>query len=167
MKITLARVDDRLIHGQVTVGWSQKLRPDRIVLVNDSIAADPWQARVYRSSVPPEIAVSILSVADASDLLCGDGGLGVNESLILLTASPAEMAQLAWRGVPLARINIGGLHFSPGKQELLPFVFLGPQDLLDLLALAEAGYELFAQQVPGGREVVLDRGLLQEMEAHF
>lgn len=167
MRITLARVDDRLIHGQVTVGWSQKLRPDRIVLVNDGIAADTWQARVYRSSVPPEIAVSILSVANAADLLSGAGGLGVNESLILLTESPGEMAELAWRDVPLRRINIGGLHFSPGKLELLPFVFVGPQDLLDLLALAEAGYELFAQQVPGGREVLLDRALLQEMEARF
>lgn len=167
MKITLARVDDRLIHGQVTVGWSQKLRPDRIVLVNDDIAADPWQARVYRSSVPPEIAVSILSVANAADLLSPAESPRPDESLVLLTESPAEMAQLASLGVPLRRINIGGMHFSPGKQEFLPYVFLSPQDVGDMLGLLEAGYELFAQQVPGGREVLLHPGLLLEMEARF
>ena len=48
MPVVLARVDDRLIHGQVTVGWSQQLNPDRILLANNAIAGDPEiPGRVY------------------------------------------------------------------------------------------------------------------------
>ena len=36
MPVILARIDDRLIHGQVTVGWSEALRPDRIILANNA-----------------------------------------------------------------------------------------------------------------------------------
>ena len=63
MGVVLARIDDRLIHGQVTVGWCQKLRPDRILLADNAIAADEWQSEIYRCSVPPSIAVSVLSIA--------------------------------------------------------------------------------------------------------
>ena len=66
MPVVLARIDDRLIHGQVTVGWSERLRPDRILLANNAIAADTWQTRVYSSTVPPHIQVSILPVAKAA-----------------------------------------------------------------------------------------------------
>ncbi|NCQ36333.1 PTS sugar transporter subunit IIB, partial [bacterium] len=52
MTVVLARVDDRLIHGQVTVGWCQHLHPDHLVLADNAVAADPWQSRVYASSVP-------------------------------------------------------------------------------------------------------------------
>ena len=65
MPVALARIYDRMIHGQVTVGWGQQLRPDLILLANNSIAADAWQQRVYAASVPPEIGVAILSVAEA------------------------------------------------------------------------------------------------------
>ena len=55
MPVVLARIDDRLIHGQVTVGWSELLRPDRIILANNAIAADSWQNRSLSGSIksPP------------------------------------------------------------------------------------------------------------------
>jgi len=72
MPVVLARVDDRLIHGQVTVGWATHLKPHRILLANNEIAADDWQSEVYASSVPREIAVSILSLAESAVFLKKD-----------------------------------------------------------------------------------------------
>ncbi len=66
MPLVLARIDDRLIHGQVTVGWATHLKPDRILLANNEIAADDWQCQVYASSVSPGIEVCILSLAEAA-----------------------------------------------------------------------------------------------------
>lgn len=162
MAVVLARVDDRLIHGQVTVGWSERLRPDRIVLASNEIAADPWQSRVYASSVPPTIAVSVVSVARAAAALRAPEAAA--ERTIVLTGSAAEMSDLAHLGAPLPGVNLGGLHFAAGKVEMLPFVFVDRRDLEALRRLLAAGLALTAQQVPGGREYAIGAQQVAEME---
>ncbi len=162
MPVVLARVDDRLIHGQVTVGWSERLRPDHIILASNEIAADPWQSRVYASSVPPSIEVSVLSLARAAAML--RGGEVQAARTIVLTATPAEMFDLAHLGAPLPSVNIGGMHFGAGKVEMLPFVFIDRIDLEAMRRLLAAGLELFAQQVPGGREHAVGLEQLAAME---
>ncbi len=165
MKILLARIDDRFIHGQVTVGWSQKLRPDRIILANNEIAADEWQSRVYRSSVPPEIRVSILSASQTvADLTGGGHPGGEGEAGILLTGNPQDMLFVHRHGVPLAEVNVGGMHYQAGKQEMLPFVYVDRQDLAAFRSLVDSGARLSAQQVPGGRETVVDLDLIRALE---
>ncbi|MBK7045801.1 MAG: PTS sugar transporter subunit IIB [bacterium] len=165
MPVILARVDDRLIHGQVTVGWSERLRPDRIVLASNEIAADPWQSRVYASSVPPSIAVSVVSLARAVASLRSPESTG--ERTIVLTGTPTEMSDLAHLGAPLPGVNLGGMHFATGKIEMLPFVFVDRRDLEAMKRLLAAGLALHAQQVPGGREYSVGAQQLADMEARL
>lgn len=165
MPVVLARVDDRLIHGQVTVGWSERLHPDRIILASNAIAADPWQCRVYASSVPPAIAVSVVSLSRAAAALRAPDNPA--ERVIVLTASPAEMSDLAHLGAPLRCVNLGGMHFGTGKVEMLPFVFVDRHDLEALRRLVAAGLTLSAQQVPGGREHAISLQQLADMEARL
>ncbi len=165
MPVVLARIDDRLIHGQVTAGWIPKLQPSRIILANNEIAADPWQSRVYASSVPPGLEVSILPIAGAASLLSSREC--ANDRSILLTGTAGEMAELVRLGAPLGCINLGGIHFNPGKLEMLPWVYLDKQDLIALKRLLEMGLELSAQQVPGGREILVGEESLQVLEDKF
>lgn len=162
MPVVLARIDDRLIHGQVTVGWSPRIRPTHIILANNDVAADPWQSRVYAASVPPGIETSVMSIASAASFLakrdCAEG------RCLLLTASAGEMAELVRLGAPLAKINLGGMHFKPGRVEMLPWAYVDRQELVALRRLLEKGIEIQAQQVPGGREVEVDAALLGRME---
>jgi mannose/fructose/N-acetylgalactosamine-specific phosphotransferase system component IIB len=172
MAIVLARIDDRFIHGQVTVGWSQKLRPQRIVLCNDEIAADPWQSRVYRASVPPHIKVSILSGAEtAAALLAVQGGPvdgpRAEEKTILLAGSPADMHALLTEGLALGEVNVGGMHYTDGKVALLPYVYVDRTDVDVFRSFLQRGVRLVARQVPGGREVTLDEPLLAAVEARL
>ncbi len=165
MPVVLARIDDRLIHGQVTVGWSEQLHPDRILLANNAIAADPWQKKVYASTVPPGIQVSILPVAKAAACLVDPENS--EERILLLTGTPEEMAELVRIGIPVNEVNVGGLHFSAGKREMLPFVYVDRQDLKAFARLLEMGTNLSAQQVPGGREHPLDQTQIQQMGEYF
>lgn len=165
MPVVLARVDDRLIHGQVTVGWSERLRPDRIILASNAIAADPWQSRVYASSVPPTIAVSVVSLARAASALRAPEAAA--ERTIILTGSPTEMSDLAHLGAPLPAVNLGGMHFGAGKIEMLPFVFVDRRDLEAMRRLLAAGLALTAQQVPGGREFAVGAAHLDDMEGRL
>jgi len=164
MPVVLARIDARFIHGQVTVGWSRKLQPDAIILCNDSIAADPWQSRVYASSVPPQMKVSILDRESTARLLAPGGFRDRSENIILLVGSPEDMHDLQRRGLGLAEVNVGGMHYVKGKQELLEFVYVDRPDLQALRALQADGVHLVAQTVPGGKAIELDAELLAEME---
>ncbi len=167
MDIVLARIDDRFIHGQVTVGWSQKLRPDRIVLANDAIAADPWQCRVYGSTVPPEITVAILDLETTAAAMRETNGEFAAGRTILLTGSPADLYALHRKGRTLPEINVGGMHYSPGKQEMLPFVYVDPDDLVVLRAFLATGCLMTAQQVPGGKAIVVGENLIESMEGRL
>jgi mannose/fructose/N-acetylgalactosamine-specific phosphotransferase system component IIB len=168
MNLVLARIDDRFIHGQVTVGWGQRLRPDLILLANDEIAADPWQARIYASTVPPEVSVRVLGLRDAAAALQDPADeLFQHERVFLLTGNPSDMHALVAMGVSLERINVGGMHFDSGKQEMLPSVYVDRDDLAVFRTLLRRGVRLAAQSVPGGRETLLDDGLLAAMEARL
>ena len=55
MPLELCRIDDRLIHGQVVLGWGQQMRLGFIVLVDDEVAESEWERELYRMGVPPEV----------------------------------------------------------------------------------------------------------------
>ena len=167
MPLVLARIDDRFIHGQVIVGWSRKLQPDRIILCDDRIAADPWQSRVYASSVPPQMQVSVLDVESTARFLAEAAAVDRDEDIILLVGSPTDMADLRARDLPIAEVNVGGMHYVKGKRELLEFVYVDKRDLRALLALHDGGARLVAQTVPGAKAVELDVDQLAEMESAF
>ncbi|HOX26692.1 MAG TPA: PTS sugar transporter subunit IIB [Candidatus Krumholzibacteria bacterium] len=168
MNLVLARIDDRFIHGQVTVGWGQRLQPDLILLANDEIAADPWQARVYAATVPPQVTVSVRGLgAAAAALRDPAAALPGHERAILLTGSPADMHALVAFGVALDRVNVGGMHFQAGKLEMLPGLYVDRDDLANFRTLLRRGVRLAVQAVPGGREVLVDDGLLAAVEARL
>lgn len=168
MRLLLARIDDRFIHGQVTVGWGQRLKPDVILLASDEIAGDPWQARVYASAVPPGMEVMVLDLAQAAAALRDSAAAcGGRARAILLTGSCTDMQTLISLGAPIDRINVGGMHFAAGKQQLLPSIYVDSNDLAIFRAFLTHGVAVAAQAVPGGREFAIDEDLLAAMEARL
>jgi len=69
MPIVLCRVDDRLIHGQVVIGWGRPLAARRILLVDDEVAANPWEQELYRMAVPDGVAIVFAGAAEAMEQL--------------------------------------------------------------------------------------------------
>ena len=115
MSIVLVRIDDRLIHGQVTVGWGSFLNPDRIVLISDEIANNEWEKELYQSCVPFNIAISIFTIEEAAESLLTK--IFDKDRIILLAESPGIYADLVKKGVQFQQINIGGMHHSKDKSK--------------------------------------------------
>ncbi len=153
MPIELNRVDDRLIHGQVVVGWGQPLSLARILLVDDMIAASEWEQELYRMGVPPEMDVQFASVADAAAQWAAWNA--DPRPAILLTASVDAMVRLAAHVPALRTVNLGGVHQGAGRTEYLRYLYLTPQETQQLLALAERGVEVTARDVPTASPVPL------------
>ena len=153
MTLVLYRIDDRLIHGQVVVGWGQAMDIEFIVLVDDAVAASDWEQELYRMGVPPEMEVFFHSVADASQRL--DAYRRDRRRGILLTGDVRSMACLvAAGGIPA--VNVGGVHHKAGRSQYLRYVFLTPAEREALRTLAARGAAVYAQDVPSARPVPLD-----------
>lgn len=154
MAIVLFRVDERLIHGQVVVGWGTTLHPQLILVVDDELANSPWEQELYVLGVPPQIEASFTSVDDARARL-GEWQQG-SQRIIVLTRDVRSMRRLLeGAALPNAEVNIGGLHFAPGRRAVLPYVYLSDEERAEIGRLAEQGVEVSARDLPGARRVDL------------
>lgn len=153
MTLVLNRIDDRLIHGQVVVGWGQPLDIELIVLVDDAVAASDWEQDLFRMGVPPEMDVRFHSAEDATTTL--DAYRTEARPGILLTGDIATMRTLVARG-GVRDVNVGGIHHRAGRVQHLRYVFLTEEEGAALRELATLGAVVTAQDVPAARAVPLE-----------
>jgi mannose/fructose/N-acetylgalactosamine-specific phosphotransferase system component IIB len=160
--IVLNRIDDRLIHGQVVVGWGQPLDVKFIVLVDDAVAESDWEQELYRMGVPPEMEVRFHSAADAAVHV--DGYRTEARPGILVTGDIATMRQLVEHG-GVRDVNVGGIHHRAGRTQHLRYVFLSREEEGALRELAAHGAVVTAQDVPAARAVPLEELLSSREDA--
>lgn len=148
MPIALFRVDERLIHGQVTVGWGVRLDPARYLVVDDALAASDWEQELYRLGAPSGVESRFVPVDEArAELPDMDRMTGVT---ILLTRDLPSMARLAAGGALKGReVNLGGIHHAPGRTQVLPFLALGDAERAAIRVLLDAGVRVVARDLPG------------------
>lgn len=153
MAIEVYRIDDRLIHGQVVVGWGQPLELAFIVLVDDDVAASEWEQDLYRMGVPPEMQLHFESVEGARSRLAEFQHMDAPG--LLLTGDTRTMRALVEGGAGIPRVNIGGVHHRAERVPRLRYVFLTPDEEADLRAIAARGVAVSAQDLPSASEVPL------------
>jgi PTS system mannose-specific IIB component/fructoselysine and glucoselysine-specific PTS system IIB component len=152
MAIVLYRVDDRLVHGQVVIGWGRTLGVSLIVMVDDDVAGSDWEQELYRMGVPPEIELRFARIADVGSQ--GPEWAADPRPTILLTGDIATMVAVC-HAMPVAQVNLGGLHHKPGRTERLPYIFLAEDDLRLLQQLERDGVEVTGQDLPTSSPVPL------------
>ena len=157
MTLVLNRIDDRLIHGQVVVGWGQPLDVTFIVLVDDAVAESDWEQELYRMGVPPEMEVRFHSAEAAAPLL--DHYRMETRHGILLTGGIDAMRYLVAHG-EVREVNVGGIHHRAGRIQHLRYVFLTPEEETALRELAALGAIVTAQDVPAAKAVPLEELLV-------
>lgn len=169
----LFRVDDRLLHGQVSLGWGRHLGRTDYVLADKALAGDPDAAELYGLVAPEGSRVAVLSPegliaalgrggrdrGDAGPPGCREsptggaefrhGGMLLDPTATVLLVRRLEQAAVLLRaGVP-GPVNLGGMHMRSGAREILPFLFLTPGDRDLLRRLISEGHSFFAQEIPG------------------
>ena len=154
MSIVLFRVDERLIHGQVVIGWGHQLRPDRYAVVDDDLAGSDWEQDLYRLGAGTAQVV-FATAEDARDRL--SEWRDDPQRTILLTRDVATMWRLGAGGMLSGEgVNLGGIHHGPGRRELLTYLHLTPEDVDHLVNLAAEGVEVSARDLPDAHRVPLE-----------
>jgi PTS system mannose-specific IIB component len=157
------RVDDRLIHGQVTVGWRQYLRYAEIWVVDDVACEDPYLQDALRLAAPEGVDVRVVGLGEAGALLASNvkprlrghqtssvkrETLRARYEVLILVRNPEAALALVEAGVPLKRLNVGNLSSRPGSVRAFKNISLTPGHVEALDELAERGVCITFQLAP-------------------
>lgn len=143
--IVLARIDDRLIHGQVVTSWVRTVDADQILIADDALMGDTFTQRVLKAAAPPGISVDVRSVEDAARYLQEDTRGG---RLVLLTKSPQAIEALIDADVAIGRVILGGMGFKAGRTRFNKNVSASPEEIESFRRMLGRGVEIFYQLVP-------------------
>ncbi|WP_225072204.1 PTS sugar transporter subunit IIB [Desulfuromonas sp. CSMB_57] len=150
MAIVLARVDNRLIHGQVLEAWVPSTRTECIVVANNRVAEEELSRLLMAAAVPRGIRVVIGSIEYASAFLCSPDGQALRT--LVLFDSPADALRAHDLGVPFAELNLGNLQRLEGKKRVSCSVAFDQEDIQSLNALEAQGVKIHIQCVPSERQ---------------
>jgi mannose/fructose/sorbose-specific phosphotransferase system IIB component len=156
MEIQLIRIDDRLIHGQVVVGWVKTLKTECLVVVNDVIAANTMQKTLMEMAVPTDLKVYFYTIQEAARAVAAKKE---NLKSLLLFSNPADVLAFADHGAGLTSINIGGMHFCEGKRQVGKIICVNDEDVKAFRKLKQKGVELEVRAVPGDPKESLENFL--------
>lgn len=154
MPIVLFRVDERLLHGQVLVGWGARLALRYYLVVDDPLAASDWEQELYAAGVPDGLEVTFLGTEEAVRRL--EEFDARPEAGALLTRGTRAMRALAEAGLLKGRrVNVGGIHAAPSRRRALDYVYLGADEVADLRAIGEGARSVAARDLPLSPKVPL------------
>jgi mannose/fructose/N-acetylgalactosamine-specific phosphotransferase system component IIB len=134
------RIDDRLLHGQVALGWGQHLDPRGYLLVDDDLAGDAMSASIFALAAPEGVSVTVVDANAALRMI-------PEEHTVVLVRSVAAAARLL-RGGVRGPVNLGGLHRHEGAEQYLPHLFLDRAERDLLRELMDEGFEFVVQDLP-------------------
>ncbi len=142
----MVRVDDRLLHGQVALGWRGAVDPEAFLIVDDEAAADPFAATLFEAALPEGTRLLLL---DSERFLNGADleGPDRRRTLLLVRGLP-ELRHLCGGGFRPREVNLGGIHHRPGARRYLDYIFLTDQDVASVRWILSLGIVLFAQDLP-------------------
>lgn len=146
MDIQLIRIDDRLIHGQVVIGWAGHLKTKQIILCEDTIAKNDWEKELYLSIVPEHIKAKIMTTAELAEYF-KDSYLDLGKTIILVN-SPRVIENLVQLGAPINKVNVGGIHFKDGRKKLLNYLYVNEDEIASFKRCIDKGVEFDCQDIP-------------------
>ena len=157
MGIELVRVDDRLIHGQVAIGWTRSRGINTILAIDDPTAKNKMQCQLMKMATPPGVTPYFLTNDEAAEKILND--TYKNKKVMILVKGPAELAALIEKGIEMKEPKIGNQRSGENKLQLASQMFATREELEIWKGIAQKGIKLYAQGVPGGAYVDVNDAL--------
>ncbi|EPC11293.1 PTS mannose transporter subunit IIAB [Pasteurella multocida] len=155
LEIGLARIDDRLIHGQVATRWTKESKVSRIVVVNDDVAKDSVRSTMLKSVAPPGVTAHVVDVEKMIRVYNNPEYAG--ERMMLLFTNPTDVVRLMEAGVAFKSINVGGMAYKDGKKMITSAVAVDDKDIEAFKKLDAQNIELDVRKVSNdSRQYMMD-----------
>ncbi|NLI98973.1 PTS sugar transporter subunit IIB [bacterium] len=158
----IIRVDDRLIHGQVVVGWAIPLCIEEIILISDRIDEDAWLKKTLlsaASALADDIDIEILTKKNFINVLKTKSP---DKKIMVVIESIEDAVYLVKSGFSISMLVLGGIHAKSGREMFLPYLYLDSTEMRAILDLAKEGIKIVAKDLPGSKEVDVISMIMQK-----
>ena len=146
IKIVLARVDTRLLHGQVATTWTKMTGPDRIIVCSDAVVHDDLRKSMIEQAAPPGVKAHVVPISKIIEV-AKDPRFGDTKAMLLFE-TPQDLLRALEGGVDIKQVNLGSMAHSLGKVVVTNAIAMGPDDVKTLEAIAARGVTFDVRKVP-------------------
>lgn len=146
IKINLARVDTRLLHGQVATAWTPDSKADRIIVVSDAVAKDDMRKQLISQAAPNGVKANVIPLAKMIEV-AKDPRFG-NTHALLLFENPEDVLTVVEAGVPITTLNVGSMAHSTGKTMVNKVLSMDKKDVETFEKLRDLGVTFDVRKVP-------------------
>lgn len=153
IKFVLARIDTRLLHGQVATGWSREVKPDRIIVVSDVVSQDELRKELIKQAAPTGVHAHVIPI-DKLVEISKDPRFGLTRALLLFE-TPQEALLAVEKGVDLPEINVGSMAHSNGKVYVNNTLSMDQEDVETFKQLRDKGIKFDVRKVPADKSLDL------------
>ena len=162
MNISLLRIDDRLIHGQVATSWAKAVKCEAIFAISDEVAEDALRRELLLQIAPAHLKAYVIPVEKAIKVYHNPKYAGKN--ILWLVTKPADVVRLVEGGVKIDKVNVGGMTYKDGNKQLSDAVTVGKADVEAFKKLLDLGIDLSMQKVASNPRVELTRQKLDAIQ---
>jgi PTS system mannose-specific IIB component len=159
----LARIDSRLLHGQVATAWTKTVNPTRIIVVSDAVAKDELRKNLITQASPPGVKAHVVPVDHMIKLAKDDQHFG-GQRAMLLFENPQDVLRAVEGGIPLKTINVGSMAHSIGKVQPSKVLAFNQKDIDTFNKLKQAGLNFDVRKVPNDSKGNMDEILKKAQE---
>ena len=156
--IVLARIDDRLIHGQVMTTWVQYTGGNEIVIADDKVANDPFLSAVITGAVPKHLKAEAMTLEKAADYLKKEKD-NEDKNFIVLAKGPEAYESLIEKGVDITEINLGGMGSKQERSKLYKNISASDSERELFKKIMAQNVHVYIQVVPNMEKVELEKAL--------
>ncbi|WP_294394097.1 mannose/fructose/sorbose PTS transporter subunit IIA [uncultured Clostridium sp.] len=159
----LARIDSRLLHGQVATAWTKTVQPTRIIVVSDAVAKDKLRKNLIQQAAPPGVKAHVVPIDHMIKLAKDNEHFGGQRALLLFE-NPQDVLRAVEGGIPLKTINVGSMAHSTGKVQPNKVLAFDQKDIDTFDKLKKAGLEFDVRKVPNDSKGNMDEILKKAQE---
>jgi mannose/fructose/N-acetylgalactosamine-specific phosphotransferase system component IIB len=157
MTIKMMRVDDRMVHGQITTAWARMANIDHIVVANDKAANDEMLSKILKMATPMGMTIDILTKENAVQKITG--GIWEKDSILFITRNSVDMLEVVENGLKTDFINIGNIRKAAGMQKINREVWATPEEVTAWYKLNDMHIQLEIQWTPIEKKINFNKVL--------
>ncbi|TDB59095.1 PTS N-acetylgalactosamine transporter subunit IIB [Photorhabdus khanii subsp. guanajuatensis] len=152
--ILMTRIDNRLVHGQVGVTWTNSLGANLVLVANDQVAGDLMQQNLMDMVVSDGIQTRYFTLQKTIDVI---HKAAERQKIFIVCKTPQDVLMLVKGGVPIRFVNVGNMHFAEGKRQIHKTVSVDDSDVEVFRELEQLGVTCEIRRVPDEAGELIDK----------
>lgn len=153
--VSLLRIDERMLHGQVAMTWVSDVQPDAILIANDEAAQNEMSKLAFKMAKPAGVKLAIKTVDEGAKLLNNPNAKDVK--IFVITRTIADTLKLAKQTTEIKKVNIGGVKKREGGKQISATTYLNDEDIANLKELQKHVQEIEVRMVPSQQKIDIDK----------